>query len=287
MHPMTQLMRYRLDIPQVARIIDKHIRVHIRHGRMRECTACLALYYRGVYPALIEEVPGRGLHLGREPAECPEDHILAGRPINSVQRQLLHRGIPVKVIKGIETQKRALNAIIAADQAVTAGHGVYEGVHRGGIHLVGEIHGTDPVKISPESVLYHLVRNGCIEYMSKDVVLAFQAVCKLNRRISPHCAIRGIEIREHLLLAAALLAETLEGKDLVKELDPGRTANRTDVHKEPLLVFRKKMWPVAPCRLKIVSVISEHGIAQQRFRRVIRHMGPFKIEKYHPARYKT
>ena len=79
-HAVAKLMRERHHVARLAQVVEQHIGVRGRHGRMRECARRLARPHRRVDPVALEEALGDRRHLRRERAIGGEHGRFALRP---------------------------------------------------------------------------------------------------------------------------------------------------------------------------------------------------------------
>ena len=97
MHAVAELVRQRHHVARLALVVEQHIRMRRRHGRMRESARLLARAHRRVDPVLLEEAVGDFRHLGRERAISGEHGRARVGPGNRALRHLRQRRVAIPI----------------------------------------------------------------------------------------------------------------------------------------------------------------------------------------------
>ena len=116
MHAMAELMRQRHHVARLALIIQQHIGMRRRRGRMRERARRLARPHRRIDPAIGEETFRDRRHLGREAAIRRQHHLLRLGPADGAGRRKRQRRVAVPMRELFFFEPAGFQIVIAVRQ---------------------------------------------------------------------------------------------------------------------------------------------------------------------------
>ena len=116
MHAVAELMRERHHVARLALIVEQHVRVRRRHGRMRERAGLLARPRRRIDPVAREEILGDLRHARRERPIGAEHRVLRLAPADRARVDLRQRRVAVPVRQALLAEPLRLQRVIAMRQ---------------------------------------------------------------------------------------------------------------------------------------------------------------------------
>jgi hypothetical protein len=163
--PMAELVREREHVAPARRVVEHHIRRRARHRVGAERAAPLAGPDRRVDPAVVEERPRGVGELGREAGERLEHHVLRARPGDLLV--LVGDGRHAVVVgEPVEPEQPRLEPVPPAGQLVAAAYRDDQRLDGLVGRLVGEVAAREPVRVGPQPVVDHLLRQQRVEHVA-------------------------------------------------------------------------------------------------------------------------
>ena len=140
MHAVAELVGERHHVARLALVVEHHIGMRRRHGRMREGAGRFSGPRRRIDPAVVEEALGDRRHLRRERAVGGEHGLLRLRPGDGAHRDLRQRRVAVPVRQLLLAEPARLQRVIAVRQPrIGLAHRRHQRVHHLGLDAVGEM----------------------------------------------------------------------------------------------------------------------------------------------------
>ncbi len=141
MHAVAEFVRERHHVARLALIIEQHIRMRRRRGRMRERARRLARPHRRVDPALGKKPLGDRRHFRRERAVGGQHRVHRLGPADGARRHLRQRRVAIPMRQPLFAEPFGFERVIAVRQPRIGG------AHRGDQRI--DHFALDPVRQMP------------------------------------------------------------------------------------------------------------------------------------------
>ena len=115
-HAMAELVRQRHHVARLAHVVQQHIGMRRRHGRMREGARRLAGPHRRVDPVAVEEGARDLGHVRREAVIGRQHGVLRLVPADRRLRRLGQRRVAVPVVHRFHAEPARLHRVVAVRQ---------------------------------------------------------------------------------------------------------------------------------------------------------------------------
>ncbi len=283
---MAKLMGKGHHVARLAEVVQHHIGMHGRHGRVRKGTWRLAGLHACVDPALGEERLGQLRKLGRKGGIGFRDRLAGVLPPYGFRLLDRQGGVAVPDLQLVEAHPFGLQPVIPVRElGIGRNHGIPQRLHDLGLHMVRQV---APMlrrgHLAPAVVDFLFLGERVVD-AGKELDVAVEHLGQCPRcRLTLGAVGIGQQVQGGFEVQLLFLTRDLEhqpGHRLVKKLVPRAGADDALVMQETLQLIRKLVRTHGAHAVKYRLVAGKIGIrGQERLQMPILDPVEFKAEEH-------